>query len=230
MTSLDSKSSFLSFPKLKEPDRFSQWSLYLKTYLQGEGLWEYVNSDTPEPHPATLDPVTKVYIKPSLGDKDKKVQKEWEQNDTKTRSKILQMLDESHFIKFGKYTTAREMWKALYETFEDSSTHNVLLWWLELTQTRVEDGDLLQPHFDHILEAAQKLEDAGFTVPEPLLVMVILVTLPSAYEQKVTSLHTALTTSSPTDRSRYLTTKFVTDCLLEHECMLVLQASVLARV
>lgn len=51
---------------------------------------------------------------------------------------------------------------------------------MELTQTRLEDDGPLQPHFDRLLEASRKLAGAGFAVPEPLLVMVILVSLPAA--------------------------------------------------
>lgn len=94
---------------------------------------------------------------------------------------------------------------------------------MELTQTRLDEDSPLQPHIDLILEAARKLAGATFTVPQPLLVMVLLVSLPPSYATVVTSLHTTITASSPSDRARTLTFKFVSDRLLEHERMQKLQ-------
>jgi hypothetical protein len=195
------KTNNIIFPKLKDPERFPQWNFFLKTWLQGEGLWEYVTGENPEPYPLVLDTATGIYTRAIPNDTAHKKQKAWEQGDAKTRTKIIQLLDEMHFAKFATYTTAKSLWEALHETFEDSSTQNILLWWLDLTQTRLEDGDPLQPHFDKVLEASCKLASAGFSVPEPLLVMVILVSLPSTYENKVTLLHMAITALPAPDRT-----------------------------
>jgi len=182
-----------------------------------------VTGEEVEPHPPTVDPATGVLVFPTLADAERKKQKAWNQGDAKARTKILHLLDESHFAQFRDCRTAQELWDSIKRTFEDSSTQNLLLWWTELTQTRLEEDSALQPHLDLILEAARKLAGAAFTVPQTLLVMVLLVSLPPSYATVVTSLHTTITALTPSDRARTLTFKFVSDRLLEYEKMQKLQ-------
>jgi len=186
------------FPPLKDGERYSSWSFFVETWLMGgDGLWDIVSGEEPEPHPSTVDPSTGKLVAPTLTDDDKKSQKEWIQRDAKARAKILILLDEGLFPKFCPHRRAKELWDAIREAYEEGSTQNVLLWWMELTQTRLEESEPLQPHLDRLLEASRKLASADFIVPEALLVMVILVSLPTTFHTVVTSLHTSITASSP---------------------------------
>ena len=70
---------------------------------------------------------------------------------------ILGALDESLYAQYCQYKTSMDLWEAIQITFEDGSTQNILLWVIELFQTKMEDSDPLQLHLDKILNAACKL-------------------------------------------------------------------------
>jgi len=86
MSSQNSHNGLPNFPKLKEPERYSQWSYFVQTWLQGGGDWDYVTGEEVEPHPPTVDPATGVLVYPSLADAEKKKQKAWNQGQDKDSS------------------------------------------------------------------------------------------------------------------------------------------------
>ena len=66
MTSPNQSNHFSSFAKLKEPERYSPWSFFVQTWLQGKGLWDYITGEEVEPHLATIDPTTGIIMLPTL--------------------------------------------------------------------------------------------------------------------------------------------------------------------
>ena len=99
------------------------------------------------------------------------------------------------------------------------NTSHIQRWLIKLFQTKLEDGEPLQLHLDKILNAAQKLTNVNFAVPEPLLVLVILASLPFSWETLVTTLHTTITTMAPSDCNQNPNCKFISDWLYEYEKM-----------
>jgi len=92
------------------------------------------------------------------------------------------------------------------------------------------DRSPLQPHIDCIQDAYRKLSNAQFTIPEQILALVILASLPGCWDNVVTLLHTTLMAFSPSDRDRNFTASFVTSRLLEHEKLTLIRENTSDRV
>jgi hypothetical protein len=155
-----------------------------------------------------------------LTDAQRESIRKWKQRDAKTRATILALLDESLYGRFRWCTTAADLWNAIRTEFEDGTTQNVLLWWTDLTQRRLEEATPLQTHIDHLQDAYRKLQNANFAIPEQIFALVILSSLPEEWNQVATSLHTTLMAFSPEERVRNFNSAFVTRRLLEHEKLL----------
>jgi hypothetical protein len=228
--------------RLKSAERYPAWSFFTETYLQGEGLWELITGEDPYPvtepltittsavsatsgtstSPATPRQSTQpTASSPSvLTDAQRESIRKWKQRDAKTRATILALLDESLYGRFRWCTTAADLWNAIRTEFEDGTTQNVLLWWTDLTQRRLEEATPLQTHIDHLQDAYRKLQNANFAIPEQIFALVILSSLPEEWNQVATSLHTTLMAFSPEERVRNFNSAFVTRRLLEHEKLL----------
>ena len=94
-----------------------------------------------------------------------------------------------------------------------------MLWWIDLTQTKLKDGDPLQLHVNQILKASRKLMNAQFAIPEQVLTIVLLSSLPPSWDTVVTTLHTNLTATTGADRQKVFTLQFVIERLLNFEKM-----------
>jgi len=79
---MSTKESLPNFPKLKEPERYSAWSFFLETYLQGEGLFDYVNGENPEPFPLVLNTTTNTYSRAPFADEAAKKKQKASTNHT----------------------------------------------------------------------------------------------------------------------------------------------------
>ena len=203
----------------------------MEIYLKSKRLWKITSGIEKKP-PASLPlpPTTTTTtqstgtVTPRVADNSEAVDA-WEQKDAEAQTKILAYLDESLYPRFRSQTTAYTLWKAIRDAFEDASSQNILLWWIDLTQAKHEDESPLQPHIDRILEASRKLANAQFAIPEQILAIVILSSLPPSWDTVVTSLHMNLTAASGTDRQQNFTSQFVIDRLLEYKKMQTIRES-----
>jgi gag-polypeptide of LTR copia-type len=78
---------------------------------------------------------------------------------------------------------------------------------------------LVPPHLDKILETNQNLKAAKFKIPEPLLAIIILVTLPDSYTGLITTLQANISSAAREKCDSLWTSKFVINWLLEDEKM-----------
>ena len=217
--------------KLKGPERYLPWSYFMEIYLKSKGLWKITSGIEKKP-PASLPlpPMTMTTtqstgtVTPRVADNSEAVDA-WEMKDAEAQTKILAYLDESLYSRFRSQTTAYLLWKAIREAFEEASSQNISLWWIDLTQAKHEDENPLQTHIDRILEASRKLANTQFAIPKQILAIVILSSLPPSWDTVVTSLHTNLTATSGTDRQKNFTSQFVIDRLLEYEKMQTIRES-----
>jgi len=172
-----SGSALKGVAKLKTAERYSAWAFYMKTYLQGEGLWKICVGMEPSPTlpdeqavastsdaAATTTTGTQLAPKPPPKPSPEILEaiEVWQQKDAKARTRIITVLDESLFPRFSTYNTAQALWSAIQQSYEAASSQNILLWWTELTQTRLEEGGTIQAHADKILEASRKLGNSKF--------------------------------------------------------------------
>src|ERR1700743_299928 len=93
--------------KLKEPEDYPSWSVVVEPWLTGEGLWDYISGEEPEPFPSQLNLETGIITLPlKMNDSDKQKQKSWKQQDAKAQGKILALLDNSLLLQFRSHSTA----------------------------------------------------------------------------------------------------------------------------
>jgi hypothetical protein len=199
----------------------------MEIYLKGEGLWKITaGSDKKPPEQVPDVGVATSTVggatTPRMRDNTEAVEK-WEQKDARAMTKILAYVEEALFAKWRHHKTATELWDGIKKSYEESSSQNILLWWLELTQAALEEGSQLQPHFDRILEANRKLANSEFNIPEPILAIIILTSLPEPYENLVSTLHTNLTAATGEERTKTFNSEFVINRLLEHEKLLTIK-------
>jgi gag-polypeptide of LTR copia-type len=210
--STSGSTSTIQIKKLNGCECYPDWAYFMKIYLKGEALWKItagIKKRPPDQAPSTSE---------RSKDNMEAVEK-WEVKDSRAQIRILAQVDDSLHTKWKDTETATELWNAIEKTYAEQSSQNILVWWLDLTCTILDEGEPVQPHLDKILEANQKLKAAKFEIPEPLLTIIILVSLPDSYTGLITTLQDNTSSAAGEKCDSLRTSEFVVNQLLEDEKM-----------
>nr|GFB93068.1 hypothetical protein [Tanacetum cinerariifolium] len=106
-----------------DTEKFEQYSLYYKRYLQHEhyALWEVIEFGDSYKVPTNTDPDNTTTRKDdeqsgrtvTITTEDMQRKK----NDVKARTTLLLSLPDEHQLRFNKYKTAKELWAVILKTF-----------------------------------------------------------------------------------------------------------------
>lgn len=150
--------SVVQIEKLKGRENFDTWKFAMEHLLRLECLW------------GTID-----------GTNDK------ETDISKAKSKIILSIEAVNYVHVKDATNAKDVWKKLCATFEDSGlTRKVGLLRILLT-TSLENSNSVEDYVNKIILTAQKLSSVGMTVTDEWIGTLLLAGLPEKYKPMIMS-------------------------------------------
>ena len=87
-------------------------------------------------------------------------------------------------------TTSKEAYDALVKIHERSSPVQLSLWYRQLSHLKKDNNASMQSHLNVFQGLVNKLKDAKIDIPESLLVIMLLETLPEEYRAFITAIET----------------------------------------
>lgn len=150
--------------KLNNKNYF-QWKYKMELLLIKEKVWQTVSKPVPSP-------VTEI----------------WTQNDEIARALIGLNIEDNQIPHVRTTTSAKEAWIALKNIHEKDSIVNKITLMRQMYETKLEESQDLEPHFDKLTNLLQKLADLNENLSEHLKIALILSSLPKSWHMLVTAL------------------------------------------
>ena len=172
MSTFESESA-RSIDKFKG-ENFGLWKFRMEMVLSSMDLWEIVD-ETEEP--------------PSK-DGDPKVLKDYNRRVKKAMSVIGLSLVDSQLAHIKSCKGPAEAWKALCNIHETKSLSNILFVRRKFFTIKMQEGDDLMAHINHVKELADQLTSFEVPVREEDIVMTLLESLPPSFENLIIALET----------------------------------------
>ena len=144
--------------------KFNLWKFKMQMILEEKELWEVV-----------------------IG-KDNIEDENWAKRDRKAKAIICLSLADNQLMLVKTSTSARDAWIKLQKHFEQKGLANKLFLRRKLFTMQLQDGESVEQHVNSLKEIAEELESIKSSVSEEDLVLVILGSLPEAYNNLITSL------------------------------------------
>jgi hypothetical protein len=162
-----------------EGDDFHNWKFRMRMYLISKRWWNAVESS--DSKATNEDPST-------LTDASTKRTGLNEDADKQALAAIVLSLGNQQLNIVRHATTARQAWLSLQEHYERKGIANQLALKRLLHKLKMEEGDEMKGHIDRIETTVSKLAAAGHEIPEDEKVMILLTSLPEAYDNFVMAL------------------------------------------
>lgn len=146
---------------------FQHWSFRVKMFLDSVGVLHTLTQDAPE----------------AAAEK-----KKFEESDRKAKNHIVSFLANECLTTVCDKKTAKEMWKALENSFAKRSISTQNLVRKQLNRLKLRDGDSMRAHLLVFEDLIRQLKTAGAKIEEADLVILLFQTLPDTYDPLVTAL------------------------------------------
>jgi transposase InsO family protein len=155
-------------------ENFGLWKFRMEMVLSSMDLWEIVD-ETESPPPADGDPL---------------VVKEYNRRAKKALTIIGLSLVNSQLAHIKRCKGPAEAWKALCNIHETKSLSNILFVRRKFFTIKMQEGDDLMAHINHVKELADQLMSFEVPVREEDIVMTLLESLPSSFDNLIIALET----------------------------------------
>lgn len=147
--------------KLKGSENYNDWSFAMKSYLEHDNLWQYVESPT-----ASLS----------------------EQQVVKAAAKLKMSVDKTVYSHIRESNTPKQIWDALKTAFADSGLTSKVYLLKKLITTRLGACKSVDEYVDTIFTTAHKLNNLKFNIIQDWLGVLLLAGLPDHYRPMVMAL------------------------------------------
>lgn len=148
---------------------FFNWKFKLELLLIKEKVWHTISKETPTGLALT---------------------EKWSEQDETARALIGLNVEDTQLIYIRNAKSAKEAWKNLKEIHENDSVTCIVTLFRQLYSTRMEEGQDLQNHIDHLSSLFMKITDMGEVFSETMKIGIILSSLPKSWNNLVTTLST----------------------------------------
>lgn len=143
--------------KLIGRENYNTWSFAVKTYLEHESLWDYVNPDA-NPTPESDDESIRAEAS----------------KDLKAKTKIILLIHPSNYHHVQNCGTAKAVWQSLKSAFEDSGLMRKVGLIRTLTSTKLQNCSSMEDYVTKIMTAAHRLRDIHAEVSDDWLAAFLL--------------------------------------------------------
>ncbi|CAD6227288.1 GSCOCG00006076001-RA-CDS [Cotesia congregata] len=145
-------------------DNYDTWKVHMRAILKKNYLWEYVSGETPRPGVAELDKL-----------------REWKKMDGKAESDTLLAISASELRPYAGLGSSKAVWDKLKENFESRGATRISTLLKKCINTKMDEGADVRKHVTEFCETAKKLKETDIDIPDQMLVMLLLSSLPESY-------------------------------------------------
>jgi hypothetical protein len=187
---LDEKSnSKLEIPKLADDGKnYWIWSEKIQLVLEYQGLAKYLDVKATPPAEVTYADADK----PTASEKAQvKEREDWIQGMKKTRITLLLAVGDETFKLVSRRETAKEVWAGIAIRFQGIGAQSAAFLMTKLWRTQMDGDKELLPQITELRGYADSLTSLGFPLPDVLIAIAIIISLPADYQ----TLQTILTST-----------------------------------
>jgi Reverse transcriptase (RNA-dependent DNA polymerase)/Pol polyprotein, beta-barrel domain/gag-polypeptide of LTR copia-type/GAG-pre-integrase domain len=167
---------FASIPKLaNDGGNFMLWKYRVREILEARRLLDYVTGDNIQTEPSTGD----VY----RGD--------WITRNREARQQITLTLEDDPLLGVMHLDNAAAIWEALCTRYEGTGVQAISYLMSKIWREQFNDTSDLQTQINELRASALKLKNLGFDLPDNILAIAILLSLPPSYANLQTSIGVA---------------------------------------
>lgn len=112
------------------------------------------------------------------------------EKDETARALIGLNIENNQLIHVRSQTSVKGAWEKLKEIHENDSVTSIVTLIRQMYSTRIKDGEDLQNHIDKLTSLFLKIADMGETISETMKIGIILSSLPTSWNNQVTTLST----------------------------------------
>ncbi|XP_031278895.1 uncharacterized protein LOC116137347 [Pistacia vera] len=167
-------------PPIFNGDQYHIWAVKMKTFMRGQGLWQYVEEDK---QPPALGP------NPSLS--QIRLHDEEATKSPRALSHIHAAVTEQVFTRIVAYEATKEAWDKLKEEFGGSDTTrnmHILNLRREFEMLKMQESESVKEYVDTLMNVVNKIRLMGEEMTDKRIVEKVLVSLPERFESKISSL------------------------------------------
>ncbi|XP_073821289.1 uncharacterized protein [Musca autumnalis] len=160
--------STFNIEKLEESN-YGGWWIHMKSLLIHSDLWGYVCGEIVKPE----DGVGQI---------------EWNRKDQKALSSIFLCMKSDQLSLVKNCVTSREAWVKLEEKFQPRGPSTKVLLFRRILSTKMNVGQTMNEHLKIFNETTNKLHEIDVNIPDEILVIILLSSLPEDYESFVVAM------------------------------------------
>ena len=153
-----------SIEKLTE-ENYELWKVQMKSVLVYNDLWQYTDGTIEKPGQGTADQV-----------------QVWVKKDSKALALINLSVSHSQLSHIKKATTSSEAWNGLKTVFESRGPVRKAALYKQLLRMEKEPDIAITQYVSKFTNKAEQLEEAGIKIPDELLSIMLLSSLPTEFE------------------------------------------------
>lgn len=112
----------------------------------------------------------------------------WQKRDDKARATLGLFVEDSQIIHIRKKTTAREVWDSLKNYHEKSTLTSKIYLLRQICGLKLNEGGDMEEHLNSMSNLVDKLTALGEELKDPLVVAMMLSSLPDSYGTLITAL------------------------------------------
>lgn len=169
--------------KLKGRENFDSWKISATSYLVIKGLWKYTQKELP----AAATEAEK-------------------ENDLKTKSELILLIDPSNYSYVSDKPTAKEAWDAVIAAFEDSGVCRKVSLLQQLVSVKLVDCSGMEEYVNRVTQLWSKVQGVGFALGEDVVGSLMLGGLPSEFRPMILGIENS---------GKEITVDFVKNLLLQ---------------
>ncbi|UYV66792.1 hypothetical protein LAZ67_4002870, partial [Cordylochernes scorpioides] len=151
---------------------FETWRLQMQMILIHSDLWIYVNEANIKPEPGSQE------------------FSNWQNKNQKALATIVLSLNPSELIHVKNCKTAEEAWKKIEEVYRPKGPATRVSLTKRLIEMKMRPNDDLKDYLSKFTSLVDNLGEIGAQVPEDILVILLLCSLPELYEGIRTAMET----------------------------------------
>lgn len=174
-----------SIDKLLGRENYNTWNFAVKTFLQHESLWDYVNPDAPRAK------AKKKFTADGREEDDAEFLIEEAKKDLKAKSKIILLIHPGNYHHVQNCESAKDVWQALKSAFEDSGLLRKVGLIRTLISTKLQNCSTMEEYVNKIMTAAHKLRNIQSEVDDEWLGSFLLAGLTDRYTQMIMALESS---------------------------------------
>ena len=151
-------------------DNFGSWRMQMEALLIETNGWPHVEGTILKPEPLEGDTSNALDIKA------------WTLADQKAYSDLILSISPSELRQVKYCRTSRELWLKLESIYQSKDPARKTTLLKQLTLARMSEGEDIGVHLDNFFSAVDKLKNFDLLIPDDLLAIFLLYSLPASLE------------------------------------------------